>query len=262
MVDRPRSPRPIDAKRQRAHRNREADGAVRHGPVHQNRLRRDHHGRRRRRCRHVRPRASTSRSTRRPTCSRPRSTPLSQMRARDSRRPIRPGTGRAGPTRPVASWGPPVPWPWRPRRLGLVTQPPTRSFDGTRPPAPRRRRTWSSSAASVRSRSGSPFRRVSDVVYGLLSPQLYALMVHDRGWSPKRYADGPPTPSAERSGVTGWLTPDARRPPPPRRAGRDSRAPRRRATCSEGRGHRRRPGQRPGRRPGPRDPTTRRTPSS
>ena len=31
-------------------------------------------------------------------------------------------------------------------------------------------------------------RRVSDVVYGLLSPQLYALMVRDRGWTPKRYA--------------------------------------------------------------------------
>jgi hypothetical protein len=29
---------------------------------------------------------------------------------------------------------------------------------------------------------------VSDVVYGLLSPQLHALMVHERGWSPKRYA--------------------------------------------------------------------------
>jgi AcrR family transcriptional regulator len=31
-------------------------------------------------------------------------------------------------------------------------------------------------------------RRVSDVVYGLLSPQLYALMVRERGWTPKRYA--------------------------------------------------------------------------
>jgi len=35
---------------------------------------------------------------------------------------------------------------------------------------------------------GVTTRRVSDVVYGLLSPQLYALMVHERGWSPKRYA--------------------------------------------------------------------------
>jgi AcrR family transcriptional regulator len=35
---------------------------------------------------------------------------------------------------------------------------------------------------------GVTTRRVSDVVYGLLSPQLYSLMVHDRGWSPKRYA--------------------------------------------------------------------------
>ena len=26
------------------------------------------------------------------------------------------------------------------------------------------------------------------MVYGLLSPQLYALMVHERGWTPKRYA--------------------------------------------------------------------------
>ncbi len=31
-------------------------------------------------------------------------------------------------------------------------------------------------------------RRASDVVYGLLSPQLHTLLVHDRGWSPKRYA--------------------------------------------------------------------------
>ena len=35
---------------------------------------------------------------------------------------------------------------------------------------------------------GVTTRRSSDVVYGLLSPQLHALMVHDRGWSPKRYA--------------------------------------------------------------------------
>ena len=26
------------------------------------------------------------------------------------------------------------------------------------------------------------------MVYGLLSPQLYALMVQERGWTPKRYA--------------------------------------------------------------------------
>jgi AcrR family transcriptional regulator len=31
-------------------------------------------------------------------------------------------------------------------------------------------------------------RRVVDVVYGLLSPQLYALLVQERGWKPKRYA--------------------------------------------------------------------------
>ena len=31
-------------------------------------------------------------------------------------------------------------------------------------------------------------RRVVDVVYGLLSPQLHALLVQERGWKPKRYA--------------------------------------------------------------------------
>jgi AcrR family transcriptional regulator len=31
-------------------------------------------------------------------------------------------------------------------------------------------------------------RRAVDVVYGLLSPQLYALLVLERGWKPKRYA--------------------------------------------------------------------------
>jgi AcrR family transcriptional regulator len=31
-------------------------------------------------------------------------------------------------------------------------------------------------------------RRVVDVVYGLLSPQLYALLVKERGWTSKRYA--------------------------------------------------------------------------
>ena len=36
--------------------------------------------------------------------------------------------------------------------------------------------------------NGVTSRRVSDVVYGLLSPQLYALMVQERGWTPKRYA--------------------------------------------------------------------------
>ena len=35
---------------------------------------------------------------------------------------------------------------------------------------------------------GVTSRRASDVVYGLLSPQLHTLLVHDRGWSPKRYA--------------------------------------------------------------------------
>jgi AcrR family transcriptional regulator len=31
-------------------------------------------------------------------------------------------------------------------------------------------------------------RRVVDVVYGLLSPQLHALLVQERGWTSKRYA--------------------------------------------------------------------------
>ena len=31
-------------------------------------------------------------------------------------------------------------------------------------------------------------RRVADVVFALLSPQLHAVLVHDRGWSSKRYA--------------------------------------------------------------------------
>lgn len=31
-------------------------------------------------------------------------------------------------------------------------------------------------------------KRVSDVVFALLSPQLHALLVRDRGWSSKRYA--------------------------------------------------------------------------
>jgi len=35
---------------------------------------------------------------------------------------------------------------------------------------------------------GVTSRRASDVVYGLLSPQLHTLLVHERGWSPKRYA--------------------------------------------------------------------------
>ena len=35
---------------------------------------------------------------------------------------------------------------------------------------------------------GVTTRRASDVVYGLLSPQLHALMVRERGWSTKRYA--------------------------------------------------------------------------
>jgi AcrR family transcriptional regulator len=61
----------------------------------------------------------------------------------------------------------------------------------------RRYETARSKAASdlvVRLRGKRPLatgvttRRVSDVVYGLLSPQLHALMVHERGWSPKRYA--------------------------------------------------------------------------
>ena len=57
--------------------------------------------------------------------------------------------------------------------------------------------TARSKAASdlvVRLRSRRPLaigvttRRASDVVYGLLSPQLHALMVHERGWSPKRFS--------------------------------------------------------------------------
>ena len=35
---------------------------------------------------------------------------------------------------------------------------------------------------------GVTVRRASDVVYGLLSPQLHALLVDARGWSSKRYA--------------------------------------------------------------------------
>ena len=36
---------------------------------------------------------------------------------------------------------------------------------------------------------GVTIRRAADVVYGLLSPQFFhALMVHERGWSSKRYA--------------------------------------------------------------------------
>jgi AcrR family transcriptional regulator len=35
---------------------------------------------------------------------------------------------------------------------------------------------------------GVTVRRCSDVVFGLLSPQLHALLVRDRGWSQKRYA--------------------------------------------------------------------------
>ena len=35
---------------------------------------------------------------------------------------------------------------------------------------------------------GVTARRVADVVYGLLSPQLHALLVHERGWPSKRYA--------------------------------------------------------------------------
>ena len=61
----------------------------------------------------------------------------------------------------------------------------------------RRYETARSKAASdlvVRLRSRRPLaigvttRRASDVVYGLLSPQLHALMVQERGWSPKRFA--------------------------------------------------------------------------
>ena len=37
---------------------------------------------------------------------------------------------------------------------------------------------------------GVTARRVSDVVYGLLSPQLHALLVRERGWTTKRYAGG------------------------------------------------------------------------
>jgi len=43
-------------------------------------------------------------------------------------------------------------------------------------------------------------RRVTDVVYGLLSPQLYALMVRERGWKPQRYAAW----SAEAIGRALW----------------------------------------------------------
>jgi AcrR family transcriptional regulator len=36
--------------------------------------------------------------------------------------------------------------------------------------------------------TGVTARRVVDVVYGLLSPQLHAVLVRERGWSSKRYA--------------------------------------------------------------------------
>jgi AcrR family transcriptional regulator len=36
---------------------------------------------------------------------------------------------------------------------------------------------------------GVTARKVSDVVFGLLSPQLYVLLVRDRGWTSKRYAE-------------------------------------------------------------------------
>ena len=55
-------------------------------------------------------------------------------------------------------------------------------------------RSKAASDLVVRLRSMRPLaigvttRRASDVVYGLVSPPLYALMVHERGWSPKRYA--------------------------------------------------------------------------
>ncbi len=55
-----------------------------------------------------------------------------------------------------------------------------------------RSRAASDLVSQLRSRrplaNGVTPRRVSDVVYGLLSPQLYALMVHERGWTPKRYS--------------------------------------------------------------------------
>ena len=35
---------------------------------------------------------------------------------------------------------------------------------------------------------GVTARRVTDVVYGLLSPQLHSLLVRERGWTTKRYA--------------------------------------------------------------------------
>ena len=83
MVDHPRSSRPIDAKRQRAHENRQAMVRSATDLFTTSRLRRDHHGGRRRGRRACPSRASTSPSTRRPTCSRRPSTPRRRSRIRD-----------------------------------------------------------------------------------------------------------------------------------------------------------------------------------
>jgi AcrR family transcriptional regulator len=56
----------------------------------------------------------------------------------------------------------------------------------------RRARAAAELVHQVRSRrplaTGMTARRAADVVFGLLSPQLWTLMVRDRGWTPKRYA--------------------------------------------------------------------------
>jgi AcrR family transcriptional regulator len=56
------------------------------------------------------------------------------------------------------------------------------------------RRTRSAAALVSRLRAQRPLARgvttrsAADVVYGLLSPQLHAILVRERGWSSKRYA--------------------------------------------------------------------------
>ena len=49
-------------------------------------------------------------------------------------------------------------------------------------------------SAAARSLVGKPGARpgvsaadAADVLYGILSPELYLLLVRDRGWPPKRY---------------------------------------------------------------------------
>ena len=87
--------------------------------------------------------------------------------------------------------------PWRPRVRWLSPRRPPRP--ATQPST----RCGSATTANVRKQAldlvqhlrnrrplarGVTARRVTDVVYGLLSPQLHALLVRERGWTTKRYA--------------------------------------------------------------------------